>query len=178
MRSATSGVRPGSPPEHMLLALIRHGVAENAGPDTGYRDEPRRLTADGANRMREAAAGIARMGIHPDVALTSPLTRCVQTAQIVAAPAGVDVRPHAVLRPGARAAGLLDVLAEYPDAACVLVCGHQPDLSYITQELTGGLVDYRRGSLGLVELSALARGRGTLTGLYTAKALRRIAAAP
>jgi phosphohistidine phosphatase SixA len=72
----------------------------------------------------------------------------------------------------------LEVLAEYPEAECVLACGHQPDLSYITQELTGGLVDYRRGTLGLIDLSALLPGRGTLVGLYPAKALRRIAAAP
>ncbi len=162
----------------MLLALIRHGIAENAEPASGYRDEPRRLTAEGTSRIREVAAGIARLGIHPDAVLSSPLTRCLQTAQLVAAPAGVRVRPLEVMRPGARAAALLDVLAEYPDAECVLVCGHQPDLSYITQELTGGLADYRRGTLGVIDLSALRPGHGTLVGLYPAKALRRIAGAP
>src|SRR5271169_5060577 len=98
----------------MLLALLRHGVAEDAGPATGNRDEPRRLTDDGAQRVGEVAAGMARLGIHPDAILASPLTRCVQTAGIVAARAGVDVRRHDVLRPGARAQALLDLLAEYP----------------------------------------------------------------
>ena len=162
----------------MLLALIRHGIAEDAGPATGYRDEPRRLTPDGASRVRECAAGIARLGLHPGVVLTSPLARCVQTAEIVADRVGVDVRRHDVMRPGAHAAALLEVLAEYPEAECVFACGHQPDLSHITQELTGGLVDYRRGTLGLIDLSARLPGRGTLVGLYPTKALRRIGAAP
>jgi phosphohistidine phosphatase len=162
----------------MLLALLRHGTAEDAGPATGYQDEPRRLTADGARRVREVAAGMAQLGIRPDAVLTSPLARCVETAEIVAAPVGIAVRRHDVLRPGARAAALLDVLAEYPDADCVLACGHQPDLSYITQELTGGLADYRRGTLGLIELGALRPRSGTLVGLYPAKVLRRIAGTP
>lgn len=161
----------------MLLALIRHGIAEDAGPESGFRDATRHLTADGASRMREVATGIARLGIRPEAVLTSPLTRCVETAQIVAAPAGVPVRPSDAMRPGARAAGLLDVLAEYPDAPCVMVCGHQPDLSYITQELTGALAEYRRGTLGVIDLSALRLGQGVLVGLYPAKALRRIAGA-
>ena len=162
----------------MLLALLRHGVAEDAGPATGYRDEPRRLTDDGARRVGEVAAGMARLGIRPDAILTSPLARCVQTAEIVAAGAGVAVRRHDVLRPGARAQALLDVLAEYPDVACVLACGHQPDLSYITQELTGGLADYRRATLGLIDLRDLRPQRGTLVGLYPARVLRRIAGTP
>lgn len=161
----------------MLLALIRHGIAENAGPATGYRDEPRRLTDDGARRVGEVAAGMARLGIRPEAILTSPVARCVQTAEIVAAGAGVAVRRHDVLRPGARAQALLDVLAEYPDVACVLACGHQPDMSVITQELTGGLADYRRGTLGLIDLSGPRPGRGVLVGLYPAKVLRRVGGA-
>jgi phosphohistidine phosphatase len=178
MPFATPGACPGSRTPRMLLALIRHGIAEDAGPAAGYRDDQRRLTPDGANRIRASAAGIALLGIRPAAVLTSPLIRCVQTAQIVADRIGADVRPHDLLRPGARGDGLLEVLAEYPEAACVLVCGHQPDLSYITQTLTGGMVDYRRGTLGLIELSALQPNHGTLVGLYPAKVLRRMATSP
>ncbi len=162
----------------MLLALLRHGLAEDAGPATRYRDEPRRLTDDGSRRVAEVAAGMARLGIRPDAILTSPLARCVETAEIVAARSGVAVRRHDVLRPGARAQALLDVLAEYPDAECVLACGHQPDLSYITQELTGGLADYRRATLGLIELRDLLPRHATLVGLYPARVLRRITGTP
>lgn len=159
----------------MLLALLRHGIAEDAGPATGYRDEPRRLTAEGVARMRDAARGIATLGVRPDAILSSPLVRCVQTAEIVAAATGQQVRTHPALAPGARAGGLLELLADYPEAGCVLACGHQPDLSLITAELTGGnVVDYRKGTLGVIELGQLRPGTGILLGLYPAKALRRI----
>jgi phosphohistidine phosphatase SixA len=160
----------------MLLALIRHGIAEDAGPATGYRDEPRRLTEEGALRMRSAAQGIARLGIHPGVVLTSPLARCVQTAEIVAAATGADVRVHAALRPGARAGAVLDLLAGYPDADCVAVCGHQPDMSDITADLSGSQVNYRRGMLGVIDLAALRPRAGVLVGLYPPKALRALGA--
>ncbi len=161
----------------MLLALIRHGTAEDAGPRTGYHDEPRRLTDAGITRMREAARGIAQLGIHPDAIISSPLVRCAQTAEIVAAPFGVAVRLHEVMRPGARAAALVDVLADYPDAGCVVVCGHQPDLSLITAELTGGsLVDFRRGTLCVINLEQLRAHGGILVGLYPPRVLRRLGA--
>ena len=159
----------------MLLALIRHGIAEDAGPHTGYRDEPRRLTDAGITRMREAARGIARLGIHPEAIISSPLARCAETAELVAAPSGATVRLHDALRPGARAAALLDILADYPDADCVAVCGHQPDLSLITADLTGGsLVDFRRGTLCLIDLERLRPQGGILMALYPPKVLRRL----
>ena len=158
----------------MLLALIRHGIAEDAGPANGYRDESRRLTPAGADRMQAAAAGIARLDLHPAVVLTSPLVRCVETAALVGRALGAPVRIHDVLRPGARAAAVLDVLAEYPDAACVALCGHQPDMSYITAELSGAEVNYRRGMLGVVDLAGLRPRAGSLVGLYPPKALRAL----
>jgi phosphohistidine phosphatase len=161
----------------MLLALIRHGTAEDAGPRTGYHDEPRRLTDLGITHMREAARGIARIGIQPDAIISSPLVRCAQTAEIVGAAFGTGVRLHDVLRPGARTAALLEVLADYPDAGCIVVCGHQPDLSLITAELSGGsLVEFRRGTLCVINLERLRPNGGILVGLYPPKALRRLGA--
>jgi phosphohistidine phosphatase len=159
----------------MLLALIRHGIAEDTGPHTGYRDEPRHLTEVGITRMSEAARGIARLGLHPKVILSSPLARCVQTAEILAASSGSAVRLHEVMRPGASTPALLDVLAEYPDADCIAVCGHQPDLSLITAALTGGSrVDFRRGTLCVIDLPHLRAHSGTLTGLYPPTVLRQL----
>src|SRR6185295_8742979 len=75
------------------LYLIRHAVAEERGeawPD----DTKRPLSDDGAERMRKAARGLARLGVAFDVILTSPLVRTRQTAEIVAA--AFDIRPPIV----------------------------------------------------------------------------------
>lgn len=160
----------------MLLLFLRHGIAEDAGPATGYRDETRRLTAQGTARMKRAAAGIAALKVEPEVVLSSPLVRCVETATIAAARLGAEVRIVEGLRPGARVEALLDHLAEHHDSGCVMVCGHQPDLSLMVADLIGGgVVEFRKGGLALVDLGSPRPGGGTLVGLHPPRVLRRLA---
>jgi phosphohistidine phosphatase len=160
----------------MLLALVRHGIAEDAGPATGHRDEPRRLTPQGASRMARAAEGVARLGVAPAVVLTSPLTRCAETAAILGDRLGAPVRAVDALRPGARLEGVLDRAAEYPDAACIMACGHMPDLAFMVADLIGGgVVEFRKGTLALVDLHRPRPGGGVLVGLHRPAALRRLA---
>lgn len=163
---------------HMLLALVRHGIAEDAGPATGHRDEPRRLTPRGATRMERAADGIARLGVAPAAVLTSPLVRCVETATILAERLAAPVRTVEALRPGARLEPVLDRVAEYPDAPCVMVCGHMPDLAFMVADLIGGgVVEFRKGTLALVEVTRPRAGGGVLVGLHRPAALRRLGSA-
>ena len=84
----------------MRLLLLRHGIAEDAGPDTGWHDELRRLTAEGVARMEGEGRGMAALAIRADAILTSPLIRCVQTAALVAAAIGGAPREDTRLRPG------------------------------------------------------------------------------
>jgi phosphohistidine phosphatase len=148
------------------LLLLRHGIAEDAGPDTGFRDEPRALTPEGARRARLAAAGMARLGLTADVALHSPLRRCRQTAAIVASAIGAPLAEESRLRPGMDLDRLEDALLRHPDAASALVCGHQPDLSEVLGELTGGRVAFRPGTLAVVDVDELRRGGGRLRTVH------------
>jgi len=66
----------------MKLYIFRHGIAEDVGPDG--TDDSRRLTREGVDKTRKAAAGIARLGAKPDVILTSPKVRAAQTADLAA----------------------------------------------------------------------------------------------
>lgn len=167
---------PGAPTTFspLILALLRHGIAHDAGPDTEWRDEPRRLTTEGLERMRQAARGIATLELPVETVLSSPLTRCAETAGLVADRLGNEVREHAALRPGMRSDLLIDLLAEYHDTQGLLVCGHQPDLSLVVADLTGAAVDFRRGSLAVIRLDGLRHRAGTLTGLYAPRVLRRL----
>jgi phosphohistidine phosphatase len=162
-------------PPAVILGLVRHGIAEDPGPSTGFRDEPRRLTPRGIERMRAAAAGIAALGLSPEVVLSSPLRRCAETATIISDRLAVPVRTVEALRPGARAEGLLDVLAEYPDAGSVLACGHQPDMSLVLADLIGGgMAEFRKGTLALVDVHRPRPGGGVLVGLHPPRVLRRL----
>lgn len=161
----------------MRLLLLRHGVAEDAGPATGHRDEPRALTHAGAARMRVQARGMAALGIAPEAVLTSPLTRCVQTTAIVCEALGGTPREDRRLRPGMALDQVADLLLELPGVGSVLLCGHQPDLSALVRDLTrGGLVDFRRGTLAALDVEEPRPGGGRLRALYPPAALRVLGA--
>ena len=160
----------------MQLALLRHGVAEDAGPSTDWQDGPRRLTEAGRRRMRDAAAGIVRLGLTFELVLTSPLTRCVQTAELVGDALGQAPVVDERLRPGMDVDALIDVLLEHPDVESVLVCGHQPDLTLVVSDLvSGGLAEFKKGSLALIDLDEPRARAGVLAALYPPSTLRRLA---
>lgn len=159
----------------MLLLLLRHGIAEDAGPSTGYRDEPRELTPDGVARMRRAARGMAAMGLAPDLILTSPLVRCMQTAELVQEALGGALDDDPRLAPGMELAGLVGAILDRGSPARVLACGHQPNMSLVTAELIGGgLVDFGKGTLAALEVDSLRQRGAVLRGLYPSSVLRRV----
>ncbi len=160
----------------MRLMLMRHGIAEDAGPATGYDDEPRALTDEGRARMEQAAQGLRALGVQASLVLCSPLVRCRQTADIVAAALGLHPVEDPRLRPGMELDDLADVLMLHPGADPVLVCGHNPDLPHAVADLTGGgSVDFRKGTLAVLDVDAVAPRAGRLRALYPPSALRAIA---
>jgi phosphohistidine phosphatase len=156
---------------------LRHGIAEDASPATGHRDAPRRLTPEGAERIRAAARGMAALGIRADVVLTSPLVRSLQTAEIVCGELGGEPREDHRLGPGMGLDDLAAALLDHVDAASVLVCGHEPDLSDAVADLTGGgRVELRKGSLALLDVEEVRPAGGRLRALYPPSALRTLGA--
>ena len=113
------------------------------------------------------------LGTAPDLVLTSPLVRCRQTAEIVCEMLGGSPVEDPRLRPGMGLDDLEDVLLEHPGAVSPMVCGHEPDLSQIVAELTGGgMVDFKKGSLAILDVESPTPGRGRLRALYPPAALR------
>ena len=128
--------------------------------------------------MRSAARGMAALGVELDAVLTSPLVRCRQTAEIVCAELGGAPAEDPRLEPGMELAELADALLRHPDARRVLVCGHQPDLSVVVAELTGGgVVEFKKGSLTVLDLDAPRAGGGRLRALYPPATLRLLGGA-
>jgi phosphohistidine phosphatase len=123
--------------------------------------------------MRAAARGMRALGIAPDLVLTSPLVRCRQTAEIVCEALGGTPVDDPRLTPGMRLGDLEDALRDHPGAQAPLVCGHEPDLSEIVAELTGGgVVEFKKGGLAVLDVDSLRPGGGRLRALYPPAALR------
>lgn len=158
------------------LVLMRHGVAEDDNPGG---DASRQLTNEGLERAGLAARGLVALGIRPDVVVSSPLVRCVQTAEIVAAAAGCPLTHDDRLAPGMTTSGLLDVMIEHPDAGVLLACTHQPGLTYALDDLTGcGQVGFKRPGVAVITLEATRIGGGHLTAVLPPRLLRAAATAP
>ncbi|HKJ89071.1 MAG TPA: histidine phosphatase family protein, partial [Gammaproteobacteria bacterium] len=66
----------------MMLYLLRHAKAI---PRQGnIQEEHRFLSPEGRERFNTAAIRMRDQGLQPDLILTSPLARSVQTAEILA----------------------------------------------------------------------------------------------
>lgn len=159
----------------MRLLLMRHGVAEDPGPATDYRDEIRALTSDGVTKMRLASEGLKRLTLGVEEIISSPLVRCVQTAAIVGSALGLDATEDARLRPGTDLDAVADLLLEHPDTETILLCGHQPDMSQLVFDLTGGSVVFKKGTLAVIDVTTPRPNGAHLVALYPPATLRALA---
>jgi phosphohistidine phosphatase len=113
------------------IYLVRHAEAASGEPD-----HERRLTPEGREQARRVAERLAKAEPRPDAVLHSPLVRARETAELIAAPLGIQPEPDDRLAPGATTAGVRAAVADRGEA--VVVVGHQPDCGEIAADLTRG----------------------------------------
>jgi phosphohistidine phosphatase len=158
------------------LWLLRHADAE---PHGTRPDAERRLTARGESQARVAGVALARLGTAFEEVLFSPKARAKQTAEIAAGewsePQRALLRAHPPLAGGFGAAQARETLAALSGDGRVLLVGHEPDLSNVVCELTGGAIDLKKGGLAVVRLDG---SRGELFLLARPKELALIAGVP
>jgi phosphohistidine phosphatase len=133
----------------VILYFLRHG---DAGSPSATDDEARVLTDGGEAALRAATRLWQRLNLRPDVVISSPLARAVQTARIFCDGFGGVPIVDDGLRPGASWGQLARAMSRHPDARRVMFVGHEPDLSSAIVELTGAAsVRMRKGGLACVE---------------------------
>jgi phosphohistidine phosphatase len=164
-----------------IIYVLRHGIA---GPvPAGMSDSDRALTTEGKRRMEHVAAGLKRLGIAPDVILSSPLRRAQETAAIVASVLvhELAVETYDRLAPGHEAAEVLRGLLRYRSARHLMLVGHQPGLGQlISQVLTGSpallALELKKGGAAAIAAAKIPpSSAGVLQWLLTAKQLRAVA---
>ncbi len=149
-----------------LLHLLRHA---HAGDSTTWDgpDAVRPLSDKGRAQADRLGHFLADLGFAPDVVITSPLVRAVQTAEIVSALLGAS------LAIDDRLGGPLDVrtvdaiLAGHGDPLQPVLVGHDPDFTDLVAMLCGAAgVPMRKGSFARIETTRpLLPGGGTLRWL-------------
>jgi len=151
------------------LWLLRHGEAV---PHESKPDADRELTARGERQALAAGEGLARLGVEFAACYTSPKIRARDTARLACQALNIEPDEVAVLADGFGREDALELLLGHDDDARVLVVGHDPSFSQVVFELTGGRVDFKKGGVAGVRVSA---GRGELLVLMRPRELESLA---
>jgi phosphohistidine phosphatase len=174
------------------LWLLRHADAE---PHGTRPDSERRLTERGERQARLAGAAIARMGVEFEVLLSSPKERALRTATLAVQALEerseslqrIRLEVHPPLAGGfdaPQALAALDALPtpvapaaqDSPPPTRLLIVGHEPDLSTVVGQLTGGRIDLKKGGLAVVRIDGRsAHSGGELLALLRPSELALIA---
>ena len=166
----------------MELYLVRHGIAVDIGEHDVKNDEERFLSPKGEKRTAQTAKALAKLNCALAVILSSPLSRAVQTARIVAKI--LSPRPELVevafLKPKARIAAALRELRALPHGSILLV-GHMPHLSRLASAILTGdenalSVDFDKSGVCRIDgEGSLGRGAAQLKWLLDSEHCRCMA---
>jgi phosphohistidine phosphatase len=160
----------------MLLYIVRHAWAEDRDENQWPDDSLRPLTADGEKRFAKMLKQLADAKFWPDIIATSPLVRCMQTAELIAR--RVHSRPKieaiAALAPPSDLNALVEWTAHHADSQVAWV-GHAPDVEHLAAQLIGdgdAAIHFKKGAVAAIRFDGPAElHRGTLEWLATAKLL-------
>jgi len=169
----------------MIIHVVRHAEAIDRSSDIS--EEYRYLTRRGRMRFRKTAKVLRKAGIAPELILTSPLIRAVQTADILAE--GLrhqgELQVARLLSPGFRPAALDELLAGFGSVGEIALVGHEPDLGLLARALLnveedcalpkGAVISFKRtaGDKGGTSFVQFVTGGGRII-TSRSKALQRL----
>lgn len=162
----------------MNLLVIRHAIA--ADPADHRDDAARPLTPEGKKKMRLIARGLRSCVPAIEVLATSPLTRAVETAEIVStAYDGIAPVVVPVLAPGHPAAAVAQWLESERRRDVVAVVGHEPGLSQLVSWFLAGtersFIEIKKGAVCLLSLpGGIGAGSATLVWALAPSQLRKL----
>ena len=165
------------------LYILRHASAgtRRANPKV---DVKRPLDKEGKQHCFQLAHVLNALKVNFDLIVSSPLKRCLQTAQLIGTETGYEAKIlHAEgLQPDAEYPQFLRLVHECRGYENVLMVGHNPTLTYFLGQLIGGIpadtelpsmarVRLRKGSLARVTID---RGPAVLQGMLDPRVVRAL----
>jgi len=137
------------------LVLMRHGEALSALDSGAAGDAGRTLSPRGREQVERSAERLKSLGFVPDIIISSPLLRAVETADIAALlfhGAGRAKEP-ALASPASMNEVLNAIHSAAGKASSALVAGHQPTMGELSALLLGAPhIPLRTGSFVYLRL--------------------------
>ena len=155
----------------MEIYLLRHAIAENAGP--GLKDADRALTDEGLKKLKRVLERARGAGVKPDLILSSPLRRALETAEIAAEwlKYSHKVVVTGTLVPDGSPRQVWEEVRSHKSEPAILLAGHEPLMSSLLAHLLASpalMVDMKKAGLARVDFDRFGpEPRGVLKWLLT-----------
>jgi phosphohistidine phosphatase len=155
----------------MKICILRHAEAEPRGP--GVAEAARKLTAEGKRELRAVLRLARDAGVDPDVILTSPWTRALETAMAARDALGTEqlIESKALL-PDVLAAHIWGEIRSLRPLKEIMVVGHEPHLSRLAAFLLEAPVAIDMKKSAIIRIDVQEREgppRGVLKWMLTPK---------
>ncbi len=163
----------------MEIYVVRHGIAIDRGDPKCPPDPERYLTEEGIEKTKRVAAAVAALSVTPDLLLSSPYVRAMQTAEIFAAALKYPkqkIRQTDLLLPGAEPTLFFREIAKDKQSSAIFVFGHAPQLDELIACALGSkrhITSLKKAGVALIELKRVSPPNGQLVWLAPPKLLRR-----
>jgi phosphohistidine phosphatase len=163
----------------MEIYVVRHGIAIDREDPKCPPDPERYLTEEGIEKTKRVAAAVATLSASPDLFLSSPYVRAMQTAEIFAAALDYPkqkIRRTDLLLPGSEPTLFFRELAKDKQTSTLFIFGHAPQLDDIIASALGSkhhITCLKKAGVALLELKRVSPPNGHLLWLAPPKLLRR-----
>ena len=119
----------------MELFILRHGETSKRLSRSGGLD--RHLTYTGTTEIKNIANSIKKLKIKIDLILTSPISSCKQTAEIVnnTFKKKITIVVCNDLKPEGNFLFFYNEISKYKDVSSILIVGHEPYLSNMISDI-------------------------------------------
>lgn len=165
----------------MIIFFVRHASAGRKLLNA-KKDERRPLDDDGILQARYAGRMLANLDAQVEHVISSPLTRALQTATLVANELAFEgaIERDDALRPESEFAQFQALMAKYRRSEAIMVVGHNPSLTEFLSKtisqnssVAAAHLEFKKGGVARVEVN----GRnGILQWLVTPKLARSLQA--
>jgi phosphohistidine phosphatase len=162
----------------MQIYVVRHGIAIDREDPKSPPDPERFLTEEGIKKTKRVAAAIAELSDAPDLLLSSPYVRAMQTAEIFADALDFPrqkIRQTDLLLPGGEPSLLFRELSKDKQSSVIFLFGHAPQLNDLVATALGTkhhITSLKKAGVALIELKRVSPPSGQLLWLATPKLLR------
>ncbi|HUI79486.1 MAG TPA: histidine phosphatase family protein [Bryobacteraceae bacterium] len=139
----------------MEIYLLRHAAAEDGPP--GMKDSDRALTPEGREKLKRVLKRARNADVKPDVILSSPYRRALETAEMAAEALGYrrKIVQTETLVPNASPYDVWQEVRSRRDEGAILLASHEPLMSATVALFLanpGMLVDMKKSALVRVDV--------------------------